>query len=417
MKTTAEAFAVDNRVLDEHGLASVTLSVTWSDSMASHQDRIHVEKFSVWREADLLPGEIAGDIMGMSAGEVRQTTGAGAELAGGWEAHLHKRALPRQFDCYHQRGLVVEPRLGRFYPQGFFHDVPGIFEDALVPARITDLNEEGMMVDLNHPMAGRPCRVEFRVDQVLPGYDRRGGRCVAPLEDLLQFSGLSAPLPDGRLTHYGDDADGMQRMDDSSDARFYAKARMVHHLDRQALQQVNALYRRLIPSSADVLDLMASHDSHLKGVEAQSLQLLGMNREELSANPAATGAEVRDLNEIPKLSQADESFDAVVCTASIEYLTQPAEVLAEVKRVLRPGGVFIVTFSNRWFPSKAIRIWSDLHEFERLGMVTQWLHQAGFARLSSLSARGWPRPVDDPHANKSALSDPVYGVWGYKDRG
>ena len=88
--------------------------------------------------------------------------------------------------------------------------------------------------------------------------------------------------------------------------------------------------------------------------------------------------------------------------------------VAETLRVLRPGGLFVVTFSNRWFPSKAIRIWSELHEFERVGMVTQWLQQTGFDRLRTFSSRGWPRPEDDPYAGETSISDPVYAVFGYK---
>ncbi len=414
MNTTAESLVADDRILDEHGLAAVTLSINWSDALASHQEQIHVDKFSVWREADLLPAEIAGAIPGMYRGEVCRTSGAGIELMGKWNSALLKRALPRQFDGHHRRGLVVQPRLGRFYPQGFFHDIPGLFEDGVNPARITELTETRMTVDLNHPMAGRLCQVGVKVDEVLTGYDRRGGRCVSPLDDLLQFSGLAAPLTDGRPTDFVGDVSNLARMDEGSDERFYAKARMVQHLDRQALNHVNALYRRLIPRSADVLDLMASYDSHLQGVPFDSLRLLGMNRDELDANRAAAGGDVRDLNLNPELPYGEHTRDCVVCTASIEYLTHPAEVLSEVMRVLRPGGVFIVTFSNRWFHTKAIRIWSDLHEFERVGMVVQWMHEAGFTDLETVSLRGWPRPADDAHADKSALSDPVYGVWGYK---
>ena len=83
-------------------------------------------------------------------------------------------------------------------------------------------------------------------------------------------------------------------------------------------------------------------------------------------------------------------------------------------RVLRPGGVFVLTFSNRWFPGKAVNVWSELHEFERVGMVTQWLQQAGFGRLNTFSSRGWPRPKSDPHYGQITVSDPVYAAWGFR---
>ena len=136
---------------------------------------------------------------------------------------------------------------------------------------------------------------------------------------------------------------------------------------------------------------MASHDSHLDDIRLSHLHVLGMNGEELAANQAADSRIVQDLNQLASLPCADASLDAVVCTASVEYLVKPLAVFTEVRRVLRPGGVFVVTFSNRWFPPKAVRIWTQLHEFERVGMVTQWLQQAGFEKLHTFSSSGWPR--------------------------
>ena len=404
----------EERRVDPHGLASVTLGVHWSDDRAVHEDELHVEKFSVWREADILPAGIGSKIPGMAAGDHVDARVAPGDVVGPWRPDRQIGTTPSSFDTHHRRGLEVRPRVGRFYPQGFFHGVRGIFEDAIEPARITGLSDRGLALDLNHPLARFAMRVGLRVDQVLPGFDRRGGRCVSPLDDLLRHTGLAAPLGDGGETDYGDDADGLSRMDPRGDDIFYGTPRMVQHLDDRALQTVNALYRRLIPDRAEVLDLMASFDSHLQGVDVSGLQVLGMNPDELEANPLARNRIVHDLNDAPTLPQEEGSLDAVICTASIEYLTRPRDVLAETRRVLRPGGLFAVTFSNRWFPTKAIRIWSELHEFERVGMVTQWLQQAGFAGLHTFSSRGWPRPADDRHAGETPYSDPVYAVWGFK---
>ena len=85
-----------------------------------------------------------------------------------------------------------------------------------------------------------------------------------------------------------------------------------------------------------------------------------MNAQELDANRAATAQLVQDLNQSKTLPFDDASLDAVVCTASVEYLIQPCDIFSEVLRVLRPGGVFVATFSNRWFPTKAIQVWGEL---------------------------------------------------------
>jgi SAM-dependent methyltransferase len=43
---------------------------------------------------------------------------------------------------------------------------------------------------------------------------------------------------------------------------------------------------------------------------------------------------------------------AALCCCSVQYMQQPERVFAEVYRVLKPGGVFILTFSNRMFYDK-----------------------------------------------------------------
>ncbi len=401
-------------VLDEHGLASVTLVINWSDGRATHEDQLHVESFSAWREIDLLPSRIASSLCGMQSGDEVDDKLPAGEWVGPWENAGSIVTQESRFDRHIRRGMEVQPQRGRFYPQSFLHGVDGILKESTAPFRITDLSDGRLVADLNHPLARFDLSVTLRLDEVLPGYDRRGGRCQSSLDDLLQYPGLAATQANGPDTHYGDNGEGLARPDNGADTAFYAMSRMVQHLDYRALETVNDLYHQLIPAQADVLDLMASFDSHLQGVQIGKLHVLGMNEEELAANTMASDCVVRDLNIHPALPFHDASLDAIVCTASIEYLTHPREVLQEALRVLRPGGVMTIIFSNRWFPSKAINVWGELHEFERVGMVTQWLHHAGFKDLHTVSSRGWPRPTDDRHASKTAVSDPVYGAWGFK---
>ncbi len=135
----------------------------------------------------------------------------------------------------------------------------------------------------------------------------------------------------------------------------------------------------------------------------------------MDANPALTTRVVHNLNEEPELPFEDESFDAIICTVSVEYLTKPFEIFEEAARVLKPGGVFALTFSNHWVENKVIRIWTELNEFERMGMISQFFVRTdGFEDLTTLSERGWPRPddEDDSDADKPNQSDPVYAVWG-----
>lgn len=82
-------------------------------------------------------------------------------------------------------------------------------------------------------------------------------------------------------------------------------------------------------------------------------------------------------------------------------------------RVTRSGGLVIVAFSTRWFPPKAITLWTEMHPFERQGLVLDFfVKSAKFTDLHTASARGLPRPSNDPHRRTTPLSDPIFAVWG-----
>ena len=118
---------------------------------------------------------------------------------------------------------------------------------------------------------------------------------------------------------------------------------------------------------------MSSWNSHLpESLELSQLTGLGLNREELAKNPRLTDYVVHDLNRNPVLPFGNQEFEAVICTVSVEYLTHPGEIFREVARILKPGGIFIHTFSNRWFPPKVVRIWTELLEWERPGLVLEY---------------------------------------------
>ena len=97
-----------------------------------------------------------------------------------------------------------------------------------------------------------------------------------------------------------------------------------------------------------------------------------MNAEELAANPRLSKFFVKNLNETPAFAAADKSFDAVLCCVSVQYLQRPEEVFAEVWRVLKPGGVFIVSFSNRLFYEKAVAAWRDGSGYSRSQLVKEY---------------------------------------------
>ncbi|WP_380168139.1 class I SAM-dependent methyltransferase [Jannaschia sp. R86511] len=190
------------------------------------------------------------------------------------------------------------------------------------------------------------------------------------------------------------------RDDPTPDDRFYAPPRLVTHIDDGAIAAVGALYAELgidgsAPEPRHVLDLMSSWVSHFRTPPAE-LTVLGMNEVELAANEAATTRVVRDLNVDPALPFDGATFDAVVCCVSVDYLTRPVEVLREAARVLRPGGVVALTFSNRCFPTKAVHGWLATDDEGRCAVVAEYLRRAGGFTEPEVSLRTSPRSWGDP---------------------
>jgi SAM-dependent methyltransferase len=190
-----------------------------------------------------------------------------------------------------------------------------------------------------------------------------------------------------------------ERADPSPDPDFYAAPRLVTHIDDRAVDAVGALYDEL-GVGGDVLDLMSSWVSHLR-TPPRSLTVLGLNAVELDANAMATARVVHDLNADPRLPFADASFDAVVNCVSVDYLVEPVVVLAEVARVLRPGGLSVCTFSNRCFPTKAVRGWLSVPEEQRPGIVAAYHRAAG----------GFDEPTTEQRLVATWRHDPLWAVW------
>lgn len=320
---------------------------------------------------------------------------AGEALPDGLEIPRHDDGLVRSFP---RRiwNLSGAPRAGRYYPTRF---LPGSWTQPVFRVLACDAGE--FRADLNPPAAtvtGRLARLE---ETALPGG-------LGTPERLLEWPGMECPLPGGGTDF--DEPGAFTREDEAEDALFYREARPVLHVDTQCAIRIRACYDRLLAPGMAVLDLMSGWISHLpEGVRVTGL---GMNRQEMEANAALGEVQVRDLNADPRLPFADGTFDAVVNTVSIEYLTDPDAVLAEVRRVLKPGGVFAVTFSHRYFPTKVISLWPALHPMERLGWVLQRMQAAGFRNLVSQVERGLPRPEDDRYRDRFNESDPLFAAWG-----
>ena len=198
------------------------------------------------------------------------------------------------------------------------------------------------------------------------------------------------------------------RMDESPDEEFYEEPRLVTHIDDRAIDAVTQLYREILPPGGAVLDLMSSWISHLPPeISFKKVVGLGMNAQELQANPRLHAYLVHNLNQEPTLPYADGEFDAACICVSVDYLVKPVEVIRDIGRVLTPGAPLVITFSNRCFPTKAVAIWHRLSGAGQQQLVESYLAQAG--NWEGVRSRT-PIPEGGP-------GDPLYAVLGNRGHG
>jgi len=189
-------------------------------------------------------------------------------------------------------------------------------------------------------------------------------------------------------------AKDFSRLDETDDSIMYEAPRFVNHLDDSSLESLTNVYRSFfgaVQPGFAVLDLCSSWTSHFPPEKMHGARVVaaGLNLLEVGANKQATEHHVQDLNKSQTLQWEDQSFDFVTNTLSVQYLTQPKEVFAEVHRVLKPGGVAIIAFSHRTFINKCVNVWArETYDGEGHAHILRnyLLHSApgGWSNLSSV---------------------------------
>ena len=206
------------------------------------------------------------------------------------------------------------------------------------------------------------------------------------------------------------------QLNPADDALFYRQPRFVRHVDDAFVEHLQALYRDRLRPGTRLFDLMSSWVSHLpEEMTFAHVEGHGMNAAELARNPRLDHFFVQNLNENPHLPLEDATFDAVLCAVSVQYLQHPDAAFAEIHRVLRPGGLAIISFSSRMFFEKAIQAWREASEAERVELVKRY-----FASVRTSKGEGFTEPEAVVHAPArqdrlaalfgAAAVDPFYAV-------
>jgi SAM-dependent methyltransferase len=82
--------------------------------------------------------------------------------------------------------------------------------------------------------------------------------------------------------------------------------------------------------------------------ERKGCKVLGVDASEemISRCAPAANTKFRQIRDICETGLADETFDGVLCSSTLEYVPDPLAALRELRRVLRPNGLLLVSVPN-----------------------------------------------------------------------
>jgi SAM-dependent methyltransferase len=131
----------------------------------------------------------------------------------------------------------------------------------------------------------------------------------------------------------------------------------------------------LLAKRGDWLDLGCGHQVFPSWVDADAVGMIASCHKavgiDLDFPSLRKNLFLRDrvMGSLEYLPFSSASFDVVTCNWVVEHLEVPQNVLAEVKRVLRPGGRFLFHTPNRNAPSLRVAA----HTPERLKAPLIWM--------------------------------------------
>lgn len=346
-------------------IGAIEFSVFWKQDGIHHEEWFLGRKFNAVN--DIFPHGMREALEGKHAGESVCFTYEPRRCIPRFQ---QSRVLHRPLDRLRtktQQGRPIIPRIGRFYPQGHINGLLDIYPDTLTPFRLIGLTDDSFIADCNHPLANIPVTIKATIQYLEKNDTGTFGSLTHWREKTCDWG----PGMQTRLDKHPTDFFHPEFFDRSNTTPLVAPPAV----DVRATENIQTIYARHITPDMRVLDFS-----------------------------------------LPSPATPEGEYNAAVCTLSAEYLPNPVGLLNTISQHLTPGAPVLFAFSDKFDPRHAIQGWIDLHEFERMGLILEYLRQAELdANAGTVSIRNDWRHKDDPHFLETrGTSDPVFVVWGHK---
>lgn len=353
------------RVFDDNGVGALEFTIAWEKDGVRHEDWFLGRKFNAVN--DIFPRGMREALEGKRAGDSVTLT---YEPRMCIPRHRKSQVLTLPLDRLRKKTLTgrpIIPRVGRFYPLGHIDGLLDVYPDTLTPFRLIGLTDTHFTADRNHPLSEETVTITATIQYIEPRDTGTYGSLTHWRETTCDWGPGMPTMHQGRPTDFF--CDGFFDRRDVPKADFIPPA-----IDEQANRNMQALIGRHIPDNERVLDFSRT-------------------------DVPGTG-----------------TFQGARCVLGVEYMSDPFITFAEVADRLPPGAPVAVGYSNRFDATCVIDGWAQLHEFERAGLVLEYLRRAGLdADARTYSMRNdWRVKKDPQFLETKGVSDPVFVVIGHK---
>ena len=161
--------------------------------------------------------------------------------------------------------------------------------------------------------------------------------------------------------------------------------------DMSEFRQLAARIAAIVPAAGSVLEVapgpgFLSIELAKRGLQVSAVDISKTFVEIACKNAAAEGLKVRfQLGNAAALPVDDASVDFVVCRAAFKNFSEPVKAMAEMRRVLRPGGTAMLMDMRRDVPVDEIRRYVNSLGVSR---INRWIMMLTFR--SMLIKRAYP---------------------------